>query len=131
MVVTARFPRLIRDKARTGQDRPLNAFARFPRVNAALRPFRLGISNLSRFYMPFNISPVFPSRACVSLPCFHGKRIIPLLHPPFCLLKSLKICLEFLFFFFSFFWITLQSRIFLKSIILRIVKKEIFIYHRF
>ena len=36
-VVTARFPRLIRDKARTNW--PLNAFARFARVNAVLPRF--------------------------------------------------------------------------------------------
>ena len=56
-VVTARFPRLIRDKARTNG--PLNAFARFARVNAVLPRFVSGYQNLSRFYAPFNISLVF------------------------------------------------------------------------
>lgn len=67
VVVTARFPRLIRDKARTGQGRPLNTFARFPRVNAALPRFVSEYQNLSRFYKPFNISPVFRSAKHYSL----------------------------------------------------------------
>ena len=77
VVVTARFPRLIRDKARTGQGRPLNTFARFPRVNATLPRFVSEYQNLSRFYKPFNISPVFRSAKHSLLPLvpFLEKRI--------------------------------------------------------
>lgn len=84
MVVTARFPRLIRDKARTGQGRPLNTFARFPRVNAALPRFVSEYQTFRAFTSRLIFRRFFdrPTSRSHSLP-FLEKRIRHLLATPF------------------------------------------------